>query len=155
MIPILLIVALGVTLQWDANTEEDLAGYNIYRSQESSVYTTPLNSELIIGTQHEDLTPLPLIQYYYVATAVDTEDLESDYSNEVFYLYACPGDSNMDGIVDIADSVLIRRYVVGLEILTAPAKKAADVNGDGIVDIADSVMINRYVVGLDVLEECP
>ena len=61
----------------------------------------------------------------------------------------------MDGVIDIADSVVINRYIVGLITLTDPALKAADVNDDGVVDIADAVKINRYIVGLDSLEGCP
>ena len=74
---ILLLFLSLVTLEWDANTEEDLAGYNIYRSLEAGVNYNQLNTDLIINTQYEDLTPLSLTTYYYVATAVDTADLES------------------------------------------------------------------------------
>ena len=142
-------------LEWDANTEEDLAGYNIYRSLEAGTNYGQLNTDLITTPQYEDTTPLPLTTYFYVATAVDANVLESGYSNEVEYLYACQGDANMDGVVDIADAVAISRYVVGLITLTDPALKAADVNDDGVVDIADAVKINRYIVGLDSLEDCP
>ena len=86
---IVLILLQLVTLQWDANTEEDLAGYNIYRSLETGANYTQLNSELITETQYEDLTPLPYTEYYYVATAVNTDELESGYSNEVPYSYSC------------------------------------------------------------------
>ena len=150
----LLLLSL-VTLQWDANTEENLAGYNIYRSLESGANYDKLNTDLITVTQYEDVTPLPLTEYYYVATAIDTNALESGYSNEVHYVYACPGDVTMDGMIDVADSVLIMRYVVGLDSLTDPALAAADVNDDAIVDIADAVKINRSIVGLDSLEVYP
>ena len=150
----LLLLSL-VTLQWDANTEEDLAGYNIYRSLESEINYNKMNQDLILATQYEDPTPLPLTEYYYVATTVNTDTLESGYSNEVTYLYACPGDANMDGVVDIADAVAINRHIVGLTELTGSALKAADINEDMIVDIADVVKINRYVVGLETLEVCP
>lgn len=144
-----------VLLAWDANTEEDLAGYNIYRSLEAGVNYEQLNTNLITTTQYEDGTPLPLTTYFYVATAVDTDALESGYSNEVEYLYACLGDVNMDGVVDIADAVAISQHIVGLIPLTGPALKAADVNQDDLVDVADVVKIQRYIVGLDVLEVCP
>jgi len=144
-----------VTLEWDANTEEDLAGYNIYRSLEAGINYDQLNTTLITTTQYEDTTPLPLITYFYVATAVDTNELESGYSNEVEYLYACPGDVNMDGVVDIADAVAISQHIVGLVPLTGPSLKAADVNQDDIVDVADVVKIQRHIVGLDLLEVCP
>jgi len=73
------------TLNWDANTETDLAKYRIYRNT-SSPATTLVDS--VVGSP-------PLVQYtdygltngqisYYRITAVDTSGNESEYSNEVY-----------------------------------------------------------------------
>lgn len=73
--------AADVTLQWDANTEPDLAGYKIYHGTESGVYGEPIDAGNV--TEYT-VTGLEERQYFFVVTAHDTEGLESDYSNEVF-----------------------------------------------------------------------
>jgi fibronectin type 3 domain-containing protein len=75
--------ARNVSLEWDANTEPDLDHYVIYWGTSSGNYTN--NSENI----DKSLTTYTATNlsdnktYYFVATAVDTEEFESDYSNEV------------------------------------------------------------------------
>ena len=74
----------NVSFQWDANTEADLAGYKIYRSAISGVYS----SGALVGT-----IPAPSVEFtennvpdgtwFWVATAYDTYGNESGYSNEV------------------------------------------------------------------------
>ena len=83
--------ALDVTLEWDPNTEPDLDGYKVYYKTGSSgpPYSgkgaTEGDSPIDIG----NVTTYSLhgltdgITYFFVVTAYDTEDLESDYSNEV------------------------------------------------------------------------
>jgi hypothetical protein len=74
--------AADVTLQWDANTEPDLAGYKIYQGTASGVYGEPIPVSKDL-TEHT-LTGLPdNVFLYFVMTAHDTEGLESDFSNEV------------------------------------------------------------------------
>lgn len=77
------VYAAEVTLEWDANAEEDLAGYRIFCRQAGQDYnykvpawegteTTCTISELVGG-----------IDYYFVARAFDKSGNESDNSNEV------------------------------------------------------------------------
>jgi hypothetical protein len=80
----------GVTLEWDANTAPDLAGYRVYYKTGSSgepyngTGATEGDSPVDIGNVTtymlhglaEDVT------YFFVVTAYDTEGIESDYSNE-------------------------------------------------------------------------
>ncbi len=57
-----------------------------------------------------------------------------------------PGDVNDDNLIDIADVILMRRYIVGgygISII----EDAADVNDDDLVDIADVILLRRYIVG--------
>jgi len=73
----------SVSFTWDANTEEDLASYRLYQSQTSGVYVDPFIEEIPAGTETVTITGLAPGTYYWVLTAYDTEDLESEYSNEV------------------------------------------------------------------------
>lgn len=79
-----------VTLQWDANTEADLAGYKIYYGTTTG---GPYNGTgAVEGPSPVDvfnvttftLHGLPDGMTFFVATAYDTELNESAYSNEVF-----------------------------------------------------------------------
>jgi len=83
--------ARTVSLEWDANTEEDLAGYNIYRSETAGgAAYTKINPAAITATTYDDTKALAGRTYYYAATALDTAGQESGYSNEVVYLVPHP-----------------------------------------------------------------
>ena len=75
--------AVTVQATWNANSEADLAGYNIYRSTTSGTGYQQLNSALIIGTAYnDDIGDNVEDTFYYVVTAVDDSNNESGYSNE-------------------------------------------------------------------------
>jgi hypothetical protein len=72
-----------VTLQWDPNTELDLAGYNIHYGLDSGDYPHVVDAG---KTEIYTLTGLwPGETYYLTATAYNTAGYESSYSNEVVY----------------------------------------------------------------------
>ena len=71
-----------VALDWDDNTEEDLAGYSIYRSTTSGSDYTKLNSTLLTSSDYTDSNVTNETTYYYVVTATDTNTNESGYSSE-------------------------------------------------------------------------
>ncbi|UCG66877.1 MAG: fibronectin type III domain-containing protein [Deltaproteobacteria bacterium] len=83
--------AVDVTLEWDANTEPDLAGYNVYYKTGSSgppyngTGAIQGNSPIDVGNVTQfTLTGLADgVTYFFVVTAYNTGDLESGYSNEV------------------------------------------------------------------------
>jgi hypothetical protein len=72
-----------VTLEWDPNSEPDLAGYKFYYGTSSENYTNVID----VGNQVTyTVTGLkPGETYYFAVTAYNTAGLESDYSNEVVY----------------------------------------------------------------------
>ena len=83
---------------------------------------------------------------------VDEESATSSHlfdfvpSNENIFEKSLSGDANNDGVIDLKDVVIIRRYVAGgwdVEIDTANA----DVNADDIVDLKDVVLTRRYIAG--------
>jgi len=67
----------GITFEWDANTELDLAGYKLFRSTSLTGNYVALNSVLLTTTSYLDENVDELIYYYYKLTAVDTDGLES------------------------------------------------------------------------------
>jgi fibronectin type 3 domain-containing protein len=70
-----------VKLQWNANTESDLAGYRLYQSNTSGVYTT-YRADIPAPT-HEVTVTIPTDgTYFWVVTAYDTSGNESGRSNE-------------------------------------------------------------------------
>jgi glucuronoarabinoxylan endo-1,4-beta-xylanase len=81
-----------VALDWDDNTDMDLAGYNIYRSETSGSGYVKLNASLQTLSSYTDFSAENFTPYYYVVTAVDTNTNESGYSNEV---QAMPNDGSL------------------------------------------------------------
>ncbi len=70
-----------VSLAWTASTSQ-VVGYNAYRSNTSGGPYTKLNSSLISTTSYNDQTVQSGTTYYYVTTAVNSQGLESTYSNQ-------------------------------------------------------------------------
>ena len=58
------------------------------------------------------------------------------------------GDATGDGEIDIVDVVMVNKTVLGQEIISSSAQKAADIDCDGIVSPNDSLSIMKYVIGL-------
>ncbi|MBN1766746.1 MAG: glycosyl hydrolase 53 family protein [Sedimentisphaerales bacterium] len=71
-----------VSIDWDDNSEGDLDGYNIYRSTFSSSNYVQLNGALLSSSNYTDNSVTNGIIYYYIVTAVDTSNNESDPSGE-------------------------------------------------------------------------
>lgn len=80
-----------VQLEWTANSEPDLRGYNVYRSTTSPVsINTPINLFPITSPSYVDENVTAGTQYYYAVTAIDTSANESTPSNEVSAIPAPP-----------------------------------------------------------------
>ena len=78
--------AATVTVMWDANTETDLAGYRLYQSDTSGVYTFGENhaiETIPAGTETVTIDDIPDGTYFCVLTAYDFGGNESGPSNEV------------------------------------------------------------------------
>lgn len=64
-------------LSWSINTESDLAGYRVYRSEKSGNRGQLLTSDLLQSPSYRDTSVQPGKQYFYVVTAVDRAGNES------------------------------------------------------------------------------
>jgi len=73
--------AASVLMSWNPSSS-NVAGYNIYRGTVSGGPYTKLNSSLSFETTYTDATVQSGRKYYYVATAVDSNGVESIGSNE-------------------------------------------------------------------------
>jgi hypothetical protein len=61
----------AVTLTWNANTETDLAGYNVYRGTSAAGPFTKLNSALLTTPRYQDSSAPAVTTSYYQVEAVD------------------------------------------------------------------------------------
>lgn len=69
----------GILLSWQPNSELDLAGYRIYKSQDPDQQGTMVGTGFIIGTEYFDADVVGSLDfyYYYRIAAVDNEGNES------------------------------------------------------------------------------
>jgi hypothetical protein len=115
--------AASVDLEWDPNTEPELAGYKIYWGTSSGNYSSSRDvgktTVYTISGLDEGKT------YYFAATAYDGSNNESGYSNQVSFTVA-EADSDGDGVPDSQDA-----------FPSNPAE-TIDTDGDGIGNNADT-----------------
>jgi hypothetical protein len=67
-------------ISWAISPETDIAGYNVYRSEQDGVPGTRLNSELLLTPAFRDMNAGLGYHYVYTATAVDRAGNESHAS---------------------------------------------------------------------------
>jgi hypothetical protein len=70
----------SVELTWTINTEPDLAGYSVYRSENAETPGQKLNSEFLIVPTFRDMSVIPGKRYFYRVGAVDQSGNESPLS---------------------------------------------------------------------------
>ncbi len=83
LLPSYFAAADSVTLVWDPNTEPDLAGYRIHYGTSSGQWNITIDVGNVTNVTISGLARG--VTYYFVATAYNTANLESDPSNEVSY----------------------------------------------------------------------
>jgi len=66
-----------IIIRWKPSQDEDVVGYNIYRSQKYEDPGEKLNEHLITSTQFKDETVLLDLNYFYSVTAVNKGGYES------------------------------------------------------------------------------
>jgi hypothetical protein len=67
-------------ISWAISPETDIAGYNVYRSEQDGVPGTRLNPELLLTPAFRDMNAGPGHHYVYTATAVDRAGNQSHAS---------------------------------------------------------------------------
>jgi hypothetical protein len=69
-----------VDLSWSINTEPDLAGYRLYRSEQQSTPGEVVTPDLLLSPAYRDTSVQPGHHYWYSVTAVDRSGNESAHS---------------------------------------------------------------------------
>ena len=64
-------------LSWAINSETDIAGYDVYRSEQDGALGTRLNPELLLTPAFRDMSASAGRQYFYTITAVSRSGNES------------------------------------------------------------------------------
>ena len=123
-----------VTLDWDDNTEDDLAGYEVYRT--STPGTDYWNVRSVTESTFTDKYLTNGKSYYYIIKAVDESQNESKASNEVeavpgaasveqlnllkdFKLFPNPASESITIITDVAEKLDYSVYsLLGEQVLS-------------------------------------
>jgi hypothetical protein len=122
VMPLSAAIAASVDLEWDPNSDPELAGYKIYWGTSSGTYTSSRDvgktTTATIKGIDEGKT------YYFVATAYDSQNNESDFSNQVSFTIPF-SDTDGDGVADYQDA------------FPSDPSETTDSDGDGIGNNAD------------------
>ena len=87
-----------------------------------------------------------LIQNLLIVNTDGTKPAVQNTQSKITIEGYTKGDVDGDGVVDLADAVLVINHYVGKPVNKFVAK-AADVDGDGVIDLADAVRIINFYVG--------
>jgi len=66
-----------IDLSWSINTEQDLAGYRVYRSEREGERGSLVTQDLLLSPAYRDTSVASGHRYWYSVTAVDLSGNES------------------------------------------------------------------------------
>ena len=72
--------AAHLELSWAISPETDVAGYNVYRSEQEGTQGSRVNTDLLLTPAFRDMNTQPGHRYFYTVTAVDRAGNESPAS---------------------------------------------------------------------------
>jgi subtilisin len=105
-----------VGLDWDDNTESDLAGYNVYRSTNSGGPYSEI-ATVITSSNYKDNNVTNGTTYYYVVRASDVSLNESNNSNEASAKPQASGGTMHVSAIDMWYSQSRRNYFVYTKVI--------------------------------------
>ncbi|MFQ5650481.1 MAG: Ig-like domain-containing protein [bacterium] len=116
-------MAVTVTVSWDANTESDLAGYNIYIGESSGNYTGVVDVGNVTEFTWNNLQDGKT--YFFAVTAYDFSGNESDFSAEVSVTLSGNGDTNPPELIDVVVRGETQLDVVFSEVVDQTSAQSA------------------------------
>ena len=132
------LTAIPYTMMW----EDSLANANHTEDGVLATLTFEVLEDVPLGK-----TPITLSYIKNSTLNVDLDEVAFTLGNgSVEVTDRTPGDANDDGIVDLKDIVLLRRYLCGGWNVTVNLANT-DVNADGAVDLKDVAILRRYLAG--------
>lgn len=149
------VLAGSATLNWNPNTESDLAGYNVYYGTSPRTgtnpktcamcgYTTKVNAGKVTTYTFSNLTNDAT--YYFSISAYDTSGNESAFSGEVSKLICSSGDLDCSGSVGAADIQLAINVFLGTETRSEIISRS-DLNKDGKINVVDIQRVVNITLG--------
>jgi parallel beta-helix repeat protein len=112
-----------LVLTWDANTESDLAGYNIYRSLNPTGSYAKINQNVVTSTSFMDSGLSDGTTYYYKISAIDSASNESPQSDWESGTTMVDSEPPADNLIWIFLFILIVIIVLLIMILLWRRKK--------------------------------
>lgn len=155
-IPTGLTVATGdedgtLDVSWNANTDPDLDGYNLYRSDALNGTYVMVNTAVISGTTYTDSGLEDNTTYYYKLKAVDDEGQESDFSQPASGTTRTPSGEE----ADITWIYLIIALILILIILFAVGAASRRKPPEEEEELEDFEAIDEEAVEVETVEEEP
>lgn len=126
------------------NSTDTVYAYDTTTGEESVFYTYTNGKGYIYGiAESVDCTTIN-IEIKTAPNSATVEIIELPPMSVAFQY----GDGNGDGIVDVKDAVVIKKYIAGISVTIDLV--ASDVNADNVVDVKDAVKIAKKLSGMDV-----
>lgn len=129
-------------------TETEVLTLTARTTCENLSYQWLLDGVPVEGAVNDTLTvsgETPGIYSVRITSAGGTEKT-ADICEVLTEAAALRGDVNLDGAVDVADVVLLQKYLLALEPLSAPQIAAAELHEDGRTDVFDLAVLRRGLV---------
>lgn len=134
---------ISVIVSWDPNSENDLAGYRVYRGNKPSIYDFVENVGNKVSWSDSIFCDST---YYYSVTAYDTANNESDFSNEAIANFICQetliGDFDGDGKVGFFDIVEFAPFFA-MTVNNPKYDNKYDLDNDGEIGFFDLLILAR------------
>jgi hypothetical protein len=86
--------AAHLELSWAISPETDIAGYNVYRSEQEGTQGSRVNTDQLLTPAFRDMNTQSGHRYFYTVTAVDRAGNESPASSAASGVVPAPGQAN-------------------------------------------------------------
>lgn len=135
--------AADVNLAWDASVSANVTNYRIYYGTASRTYS---NHDHLGNVLTHIVTGLGVGTWYFTATALDINNNESEYSNEVSTTIGTPTiscDVNADGSINVLDLQTMTNMILGKISMNL----LFDFNQDGSLNVLDLQILTNVILG--------